>query len=143
MTDALLLSVADAVVDGINVAAFSQSITAVRHYQPKFDLKEMDQLHVSVVPRSISENRLSRALTAFDCEVDIGIQQRNDMDQDSLDALSQLVSEIADLLRDNPLWGMPESRLIELNNEPVFAPDHLDELRQFTSVIRATYRVWR
>ena len=143
MTDSLLLAVADGIVEGINLASFSQPLTAVRHYQPKFDLKEMDELHVSVVPRSITEKRLSRALTAFDCAVDVGVQQRSEMEQPRLDALSNLVAEIAELLRANPLWGFPDARLIELSNDPVFAPEHLDELRQFTSVVRATYRVWR
>ena len=143
MTDSILLSVADGVTSLINLATLSQSFTAVRYYQPKFDLKEMDQLHVSVVPRSISEKRLSRALTAFDCAVDVGVQQRSDMSQLTLDGLSNLVAEIAEVLRTNLLTGFAEARLVELERNPVFAPEHLDELRQFTSVIRATYRVWR
>ena len=109
----------------------------------EYDVKEMDELHVSVVPRSITEKRLSRSLTAFDCAVDIGVQQRNDMSQLALDGLSNLVAEIAGLLRNNLLSGFSEARLIELSREPVFAPEHLDELRQFTSVVRAIYRVWR
>tara|TARA_B100001123_G_scaffold246343_2_gene275296 strand:- start:1694 stop:2125 length:432 start_codon:yes stop_codon:yes gene_type:complete len=143
MTDSILLEVADGVTSLINLATLSQSFTAVRYYQPKFDLKEMDELHVSVVPRSITEKRLSRSLTAFDCAVDIGVQQRNDMSQLALDGLSNLVAEIAGLLRNNLLSGFSEARLIELSREPVFAPEHLDELRQFTSVVRAIYRVWR
>ena len=143
MTDSILLEVADGVTSLINLATLSQSFTAIRYYQPKFDLKEMDELHVSVVPRSITEKRLSRSLTAFDCAVDIGVQQRNDMSQLALDGLSNLVAEIAGLLRNNLLSGFSEARLIELSREPVFAPEHLDELRQFTSVVRAIYRVWR
>lgn len=143
MTDSILLEVADGVTSLINLATLSQSFTAVRYYQPKFDLKEMDELHVSVVPRSITEKRLSRSLTAFDCSVDVGVQQRSDMSQLALDGLSNLVAEIAEVLRNNLLAGFAEARLIELARDPVFAPEHLDELRQFTSVIRATYRVWR
>jgi hypothetical protein len=103
----------------------------------------MDTLHVSVVPRSITEKQLSRAIVSYDCGIDVGIQQRSPMDQPTLDALTKLVAEIADRLRNNPLTAMPDARLMELTNEPVFAPDHLDELRQFTSVLSATYRVWR
>jgi hypothetical protein len=65
------------------------------------------------------------------------------MDQATLDTLTRLVAEIADRLRNNSLTALPEARLMELKNEPVFAPDHLDELRQFTSVLSVTYRVWR
>lgn len=143
LVDPLLLQVADAVTYEINLGSYSQSVSAVRFYQPRFNLADMDVLHVSVVPRSISEKQLSRALTTYDCGIDVGIQQRSPMDQATLDALTKLVAEIADRLRNNPLTALPDARLMELNNEPVFAPDHLDELRQFTSVLTVTYRVWR
>jgi len=143
LVDPLLLQVAEAVTYEINLGSYSQSVTAVRFYQPRFNLAEMDTLHVSVVPRSITEKQLSRALVSYDCGIDVGVQQRSPMDQPTLDALTKLVAEIADRLRNNPLTAMPDARLIQLNNEPVFALDHLDELRQFTSVLSATYRVWR
>ncbi len=143
LVDPLLLQVAEAVTYEINLGSYSQSLTAVRFYQPRFNLAEMDVLHVSVVPRSITEKQLSRALVSYDCGIDVGIQQRTPMDQPTLDALTKLVAEIADRLRNNPLTAMPDARLMALNNEPVFAPDHLDELRQFTSVLTVTYRVWR
>ena len=143
MNDSLLLAVADGVVEGINLSAFRMPVNAVRRYLPKFDLKEMHQLQLSVVPRSIVEKRVTRGRSAFDCGVDVGVQQRSDMTQEALDELSGLVAEIAELLRTHPLWGFPEAKLVELSIDPPFAPDHLDELRQFTSVVRATYRVWR
>lgn len=143
VVDPLLLQVAEAVTYEINLGIYSQSVVAVRYYQPRFDLKEMDDLHVSVVPRSILEKQLSRALTSYDCGIDVGIQQRSPMDQATLDGLTLLVAEIADRLRTVPLTALPDARLMALNNEPVFAPDHLDELRQFTSVLSLTYRVWR
>ena len=143
LVDPLLLQVADAVVFEINAGLYSQAVTAVRFYQPRFELSEMDTLHVSVVPRSMTEKQLSRALTAYDCTIDVGIQQRSTMDQVTLDALTKLVAEIAQRLRTVKLSALPEARLMQLVNEPVFAPEHLDELRQFTSVLSARYRVWR
>ncbi len=65
------------------------------------------------------------------------------MDQVTLDALTKLVAEIAKRLRTVTLTALPEARLMQLVNEPVFAPEHLDELRQFTSVLSVRYRVWR
>ena len=143
VVDPLLLQVAEAVRYEINLGNYSQSVTAVRYYQPRFELAEMETLHVSVVPRSISEKQLSRALTSFDCTIDVGIQQRSSMDQTTLDELTKLVAEIAQRLRRNPLTALPDARLMELHLDPVFAADHLDELRQFTSVLSVTYRVWR
>ena len=143
VVDPLLLQVAEAVRYEINLGNYSQSVTAVRYYQPRFELAEMETLHVSVVPRSMTEKQLSRALTAYDCTIDVGIQQRSTMDQTTLDALTKLVAEIAQRLHTVKLSALPEARLMQVVNEPVFAPEHLDELRQFTSVLSARYRVWR
>ena len=103
----------------------------------------MDSLHVSVVPRSILEKRISRKLVAFDCGIDIGVQQRVGNDAAQLDGLSALVTELSDRLRTLTLPSYPGARLVELSNDPVYAPDHLSQLQQFTSVIRATFRVWK
>lgn len=143
MSESVLNAVADAVVESLNQATFSLSFAAARHYQPKFELKEMNELHVSVVPRGIVEKRISRSLTAFDCGIDIGVQQRVGTEKAQLDALSNLVTEIRDHVRDVKLPEYPRSPVIELMIDPVFAPEHLDELRQFTSVVRVTYRVWQ
>jgi hypothetical protein len=50
---AVILDIADAVVDQLNATTFSQALTAERHYQPRFELSEMTELKVSIVPRSI------------------------------------------------------------------------------------------
>jgi len=55
----------------------------------------------------------------------------------------ELVEEIADHFRAQPLVGYPQARCVEVDNEPVYAVEHLEEFRQFTSVITLTYRVWR
>jgi hypothetical protein len=33
--------------------------------------------------------------------------------------------------------------LTEVANEPVYAMEHLEEFRQFTSVLTLTFKVWR
>ena len=143
MSESLLMAVADDVTLGLNQGTYSLAVTALRLYQPKFELKEMDSLHVSVVPRSILEKRVSRKLVAFDCGIDIGVQQRVGNDAAQLDGLSALVTELSDRLRTLTLPSYPGARLVELSNDPVYAPDHLSQLQQFTSVIRATFRVWK
>jgi hypothetical protein len=141
--DPLLLLVADGVTAELNLGAYTIPIQAVRYYQPKFNLSEMSELKVSVVPKSISDKPLTRSLNTYDCKVDIGIQQRCEITHPMLDALTNLVYEIAHRLRTVPLSTLPDARFVGLDNEPVFAPEHLDELRQFTSVLTATYRLWR
>jgi hypothetical protein len=140
---AVILDIADAVVAQINAATFSQPVTAVRHFQPKFELSEMTELKVSVVPRSLASKSLDRSRDSFDYQIDVAVQQKTDMSQAALDALMTLVEEIADHFRTQPLTSYPNARCTEVKNEPVYALEHLDEFRQFTSVITLTFRAWR
>src|SRR5579884_522192 len=103
----------------------------------------MTELKVSVVPRSLVSKSLDRNRDSFDYLLDVAVQKKTDMSQASLDALMTLVEEIADHFRTQPLASYPNARCTEVKNEPVYALEHLDELRQFTSVLTLTFRVWR
>jgi hypothetical protein len=140
---AVVLDIADAVVAQINAATFSQPVTAERHFQPKFELSEMTELKVSVVPRSLASKSLDRNRDSFDYLIDVAVQQKTDMSQAALDALMTLVEEIADHFRTQPLTAYPNARCTVVKNDPVYALEHLDEFRQFTSVITLTFRAWR
>jgi hypothetical protein len=140
---ATILDIADAVVAQLNATAFSQPVTAERHYQPQFELSEMTELRVSVVPRSVTSKGLDRNRDSFDYKIDVAVQQKLDPTPGNLDALMALVEEIADHFRSEPLAGYPQARSTEVENVPVYSLEHLDEFRQFTSVITLTYRVWR
>jgi hypothetical protein len=140
---ATIIALADAVVAQLNATPFSQPLTAERHYQPRFELSEMTGLKVSVVPRSLSSKSLDRSRDSFDYLIVVAVQKKTDMSQAALDALMTLVEEVADHFRTQPLAGFPGARCTEVKNEPVYALEHLDELRQFTSVFTLTFRVWR
>jgi hypothetical protein len=140
---ATIVAIADAVVAELNGTTFSQPLTAERHYQPVFELSEMTELKVSVVPRSVASKALDRNRDSFDYLIDVAVQHKTEPTQGNLDALMELVEEIADHFRTQPLAGYPEAHCIEVTNEPIYAMEHLDEFRQFTSVITLTYRVWR
>jgi len=140
---AVVIDIADAVVAELNKTSFSQPVVAERHYHPRFDLSEMANLKVSVVPRSLTSSKLDRSSDSFDYQIDVAIQKRTDTNPVLLDAMMTLVEEIADHFRTKPLSGYPQARCIEVKNEPIYALEHLDELRQFTSVITLTFRVWR
>lgn len=140
---ATILDIADAVVGQLNATAFSQPVTAERHYQPQFELSEMTELRVSVVPRSVASKGLDRNRDSFDYRIDVAVQQKLDPTPGNLDALMALVEEIADHFRSEPLAGYPQARCTEVENVPVYAVEHLDEFRQFTSVVTLTFRVWR
>jgi hypothetical protein len=140
---ATILALADAVVEELNTTAFSQPLVAVRHYQPVFELSEMTELRVSVVPRSVASKTLDRSRDSFDYRIDVAVQRKVEPSVGNLDALMELVEKIADHVRTHSLAGFPQARCIEVANEPVYAMEHLEEFRQFTSVLTLTYRVWR
>jgi len=139
-----IIDVADAVTASLNAGSFNLAFEATRQYQPVFELQDLQTLQVSVVPKSIAITTASRDRGFFDCRVDIGIQKKVDPDEPAeLDSLMVLVEQIVDHLRMERLAAMPAAAWVEITNEPVFAPEHLEQWRQFTSVLTIAYRVWR
>ena len=137
----LMTDIAAAVVAELNGETFSMPFTAVRYYLPVFELPEMKDLHVSVVPSAIKTELIDRQASTYDCKIDIAVQKRVDPDDvAAIDDLMGLVEEIAAFFHGRPLESMPEVTAVATENEPVYAPDHLDRLRQFTSVLTITFR---
>jgi hypothetical protein len=141
---AIITDIADAVVTELNGHTFSQPFTAQRFYRPVFDLAEMSVLHVSVVPRGMTIERLDRSRNQHDMQIDIAVQKKcQTCDNAELDALMALVEEIADFFRLRRLTAYPNAVWVRTENVPVYAPEHLEEYRQFTSVLTLTFRVVR
>ena len=131
----------DAVVTKLNAATLSQPFTAQRLYQPVRGLEEMNELRVSVVPRAIDLGVQDRNTQRIELDIDIAVQKRVENELSDIDTLLQLVEEIIAELWSDPVINPPQSRVVAIRNEPLFAPDHLRDLRQFTSVITVTFRV--
>jgi len=146
MSEATTVSVAEAVLAEITGDAEllpSDAIVA-RGYNPKFALEDMDTLHVTVVPRAVERRRITRTLTERDLRIDISIQRRvGDDDQDQLDAMMLQAEQVLDFLDGRELAQYPEAVFVEIANDPVYIQEHLDQMRQFTSVLTVTYRLMR
>jgi hypothetical protein len=141
---ATITDIADAVVAELNSQTFSQPFTAVRYYRPVFDLGEMQTLHVSVVPKGVVIERADRSRNQEDYAIDVAVQKKfQSGDNAELDALMTLVQEIADFFRMRRLASYPDAIWVRTDNVPVYAPEHLEEFRQFTSVLTLTFRVVR
>ena len=118
-TLSMVVQIADAVTAALNAAALSQPITAARYYLPEFDLKEMKDLHVSVVPAELDEEIADRGRDRAEYKIHVAVQKRvgkqnpSGLDNAAIDALMQLVQEIDDLFRHNrwlvsiALWARP------------------------------------
>lgn len=137
---ALIPDIAEAVVAALNGHTFSQPFTAQRAFRPVFDLAEMKDLHVTVVPKGVELFTAGRGLAQSDVQIDIGIQKKLAAgDNAEIDALMGLVQEVAEFVRATGRFG--DAAWIKTENTPIYSQEHLGELRQFTSVLTLTLRV--
>ena len=141
---AVITDIAEAVVAEINAGTYSQPITAQRAYLPVFDLEDMQDLQVTVVPKSLTTLPGGRAHNQHDYAIDVAVQQKLQTTDDAeIDDLMTLVDEIADQLRFKRLTSFPNAVWLKTENEPVYAQEHLQEMRQFTSILTFTFRLMR
>ena len=139
---ATIVDIAEAVKNELNNGEFSQAFTAERHYQPVFELKDMKTLHVTVVPKETELQLATRNTSQHDCRVDVAIQKKlQTTDLAEIDQLMGLVEEIVSFLSRRKLSAVPTALWIRTANEPIYAAEHLEQFRQFTSIVTLTYRM--
>ena len=143
---AVITDIAEAVKDELNGASLSQEFTAERCYQPAFELADMKTLHVTVVPKGVTVEPASRGLIQDDYQIDVAVQKKLSAataDNAELDELMGLVEEIGDFFRRRRLEAVPDAVCVKIENVPIYAPEHISELRGFTSILTLTFRVLR
>ena len=144
---AVLADISDAVVAALNGHTFGMPFTAVRSYRPVYTREEMKDLHVTVVPGGYTMENLGRGQVQEDYTVEIAVQQAPEtMGNAALDPLVGLVEEIRDFfLANRRLAAMPSVICLKAafaaGSDRGYAPEHLDQLQQFTSVLALTFRV--
>lgn len=139
---AKIIEIAEAVKDELNAGSFSQSFTAERLYEPQFELPEMKTLRVSVVPKGVTLAPATRSSDFVDYAIDVAVQKKI-ADDSETDELMTLVQEIVDFFSRRVLSGATGASWVKTENNPVWDPTHMRELRQFTSLITVTYRMLR
>ena len=141
---AVITDVAEALVAELNAASLSLPLTAARHYVPSFELPDMKDLHVSVVPKGVVITKSDRSRNTNDFQIDVAVQKKFEKgDAAEIDPLMTLVEEIADFFRLRRLTAYPNAHWIKTEHAPIYSQEHWDELRQFTSVLTLTFRVVR
>lgn len=138
---ATIIELADAVVSELNVGGWSLSFAARRFYRPRFVPADLNTLQVSVVPRSLVIEATSREDDGRQYQVDVAIQQRLDTETaEEIDPLLRLVDEIARYFKLRRLTAMPSALCMRVENDPIYAVEHLDALRCFTSILTLSFR---
>ncbi len=95
-----VLQVADSVTAQLNAAEFDFEFVAERMYVPNFDLEDMKELRVTVVPRDVELFPHDRAHNKYHCRVDVAVQKKfSKGTNEEIDPLVDLVEKIADEFR--------------------------------------------
>ena len=140
----VIIDLCDAVVAELNAGTFSHPVAAVRHYVPQYDLSEMHSLHVTVVPHEVRLAGGDRSRGQADFSIDVAVQQKlNAADNSEIDQLTGFTEELMDHFRARRLGSYPNAAWLKTEQRVLYAPEHIAELRQFTSVFTLTYRVLR
>lgn len=131
---------AQAVTDDLNATSILGAVVAEMQFLPLFELQDMLTLRVTVVPRGVKQARRNRSEIGRQIQIDIGVQQKIQTHTDAAPLLD-LVEAIADHFTGRRLPNFTRAICKTVDNDPVYAPDHLDQLRQFTSVLTLNFEV--
>lgn len=150
MSASLTVQIADEVTALLNGAAsgtFTPTFTAARRFAPYFDLPDLAQMKVSVVPSSKDQTFTSRSQIDADHEIKIYVQKHLTSAEDptEIDPLTGLLDSIADYLasdddtgRSRRLLPTSQASLMRLSGAVVYTKELVEQM-QFTSVLVATY----
>ncbi len=140
----LLLDIADAITAKLNADGFPEPFTAVRMYRPEFNLKDLADLHVTVVPRAEVVEGETRATDRFDYAIDVAVQKKlATNDAGEIDDLMGLAELIDDRFRHAVLATSPNAFWVKSEIRVPYVPEHIEQHQVFTSVLTLTFRAMR
>ena len=105
---------------------------------PEFELRELDEMRVVVVPLATEYKTLSRAAHEELLKVQIGFLKRGC--EDNLPDLLRLVEGLGLGFLNKKLAG---ATCVCVAYNPIYSAEHLRERGQFTSVIELTFKLIR
>lgn len=141
--------ISEAVKDFINGQTYSETFTAVRRYAPQYDLDDLTELIVTVVPATATAQTISRSAATYEIGIDIGVQKKlpSGIDCDlpeNVDGLMDLVEEIEESVRFQSfaLDGGPNAFWVRSERDMAYIPEHMmGKPQTFTGVFRVFYKV--
>ncbi|MDR1491460.1 MAG: hypothetical protein LBT05_01870 [Planctomycetaceae bacterium] len=132
--------VTNAIVAQLKQQTFSQPFEPVMFVLPSFEPSELQTLRVSIVPRTLEIEPITRNSSKYTVGVDVGIQRRiNETPEETVASLGSLVDEIAEYLRATPLKQFPAAQWNNASIDPLYVPEHLQQKRIFTSILNVKY----
>lgn len=150
MVNAVSILIADAMVAFLNALTLSHPFTAERKYVPSYALEDLAAIRVPVVPRTLEQEMADRSRVDETYAIDVGILKHLNCSDDQVEAaadpLMLFTQQLAEALRNQrtlSLTGGAVAAWTGLTNDPLYIPEHLTTMRQFTSVLTTTWKVVR
>jgi hypothetical protein len=138
----LVADVAEAVRTELDAGVFSQKFKAIRAYRHNETLPQGRELRVSVVPKGIKVAPASRALCAYHLEIFVVVTKKvAGAGTDVIDPLLGLPEEIVEFFRLRRLADCPDAVWLSTEIDPMVSTGHLEQLKQFTSLVTLSYKV--
>ena len=136
-------AIRDAVVASLNAGSFSKPFKARAVYDPRLDLKDFDELRVSVAIRedALTTINAERKGSQHDIGIDVAVQQKmpGGDDLEFADAMRDLVEGLADhLIRSR----LANATCFGIEHRTGWDPTHFREHRMFTAVFTANFRMF-
>ena len=151
MANALLLTIADALVSKLNgVGTFNAGTVTAERIFPQSDpisLADAASLKTIVIPRAERRIHESRKDQGISVDVDLGLIKKlvagNTVAQDKteLDGLIDLMDELSDYLAENRTLSVSSAHWSGSELANVWAPEHLEKSRIFFSFTTHTYDI--
>ena len=143
MTAPLILQLCDKVVEMLNAGSksgdYGMRFEAVRYFQPRFALAELEEgLKVCVVPAEVERSNLTRSVNQQNSTIQIGVLARVDLSLAGIDPYVALVDSMALKLDGAQLDNA--SCVVEAKIAPIFDQQLLRDNKQFTSIISVSVR---
>ena len=104
-------------------------------FAPEFDLKDLKEMRVVVVPSGLEMKPISRSASEDTMHIQVGVLKRCTED-DIVDLVNTVVS-IGRGFLDRRVAG---AVCTEVKYLPLYAPEHLRERRQFTGVVELVFK---
>jgi hypothetical protein len=124
-----ILKIAQAVAD--ELSEFDAKVSFV----PEFELSELDEMRIAVVPLSTEYKTLSRSSHSELLKVSVGILKRGN--ETELLALLKFAEDVGLRFLNCKL---ARATCVSVAYDPIYSPELLRQRNQFTSVIQLTFK---
>jgi hypothetical protein len=136
------IQISDALVAALNSGSFSsKQFIAKRSVLPLFELKDLSDLQVTVIPRNVEISILSRDKNLYEHTIDVAIQKKVDKPIEvEFDSLVAFVFELAHAIGGYDLRSFG-ALYSGIDIKPLYSLDDLAQDGVFTSVLSVKYKM--